>query len=107
MYLHASLINALDLRLRAIEIVALGSQADRLAAVALAWPFLERVVVRAAKPEDLPPAHSGRAISLADGRSAALVCAGQKCPLPVTDPQLLTAAIAAASGGSLQASQLT
>jgi len=97
MYLHASLINALDLRLRAIEIVALGPQADRFAKVGLEWPFLERVVVRAASPTDLPPAHSGRAIVLPDDQSCALVCAGQKCSLPVTTPQQLKAAIAAAA----------
>jgi uncharacterized protein YyaL (SSP411 family) len=98
MYLHASLINALDLRLRVIEIVVLGPQADRFAVVASQWPFLERVVVRAATPSDLPLAHSGRTIALRDGQSAALVCSGQKCSLPVTDPQQLMAAIAAAGG---------
>ncbi|HSV23137.1 MAG TPA: thioredoxin domain-containing protein [Xanthobacteraceae bacterium] len=102
MYLHASLINALDLRLRAIEIVALGPQADQFAAVALAWPFLERVLTRAASPTDLPPAHSGRAILLPDGQSAALVCAGQKCSLPVTEPQQLMAAMAAADGSEIR-----
>ena len=101
MYLHASLINALDLRLRAIEIVALGPQADQFAAVALALPFLERVVVRAAKPEDLPPAHSGRTTLLADGQTVALVCAGATCSLPVTDPQQLMAAVTAARGSAV------
>jgi uncharacterized protein len=100
-HLHASLINALDLRLRAIEIVALGPQADRFAAVALELPFLERVVVRATKPEDLPPAHSGRTTLLADGQTVALVCAGAKCSLPVTDPQQLMAAVTAARGGAV------
>jgi len=98
MYLHASLINALDLHLRAVEIVVLGPQTDRFVAVALAWPFLERVLVRAATPGDLPPGHSGRTIALRDGQTAALVCSGQKCSLPVTDPQQLMAAIAVASG---------
>ena len=101
MYLHASLINALDLRLRAIEIVALGPEADRFAAVALELPFLERVVVRAAKPEDLPPAHSIRSVSLPDGQTVALVCAGATCSLPVTDPQQLMAAVTATRGGAV------
>jgi uncharacterized protein YyaL (SSP411 family) len=101
MYLHASLINALDLRLRAIEIVAIGPQADRFAAAALELPFVERVVVRAAKSEDLPPAHSGRSLSLPGGQTAALVCAGEKCSLPVTDPQQLAAAVAAARAGAV------
>jgi uncharacterized protein YyaL (SSP411 family) len=95
MYLHASLANALDLRLRAIEVAAIGPQADLFAAVALELPFLERVVMRAARPDDLPAAHSGRALSLSDGQTVALVCAGQKCSLPVTDPDQLVATAAA------------
>ncbi len=97
MYLHASLANALDLRLRAVEVVAVGPQAEQFAAVALELPFLERVVMRAARPEDLPAAHAGRTLSLSDGQTVALVCAGQKCSLPITDPHQLIAAAAAGS----------
>jgi uncharacterized protein len=99
LYLHASLANALDLHLRAVEVVAIGPQADQFAAVALELPFLERVVVRAARPQDLPAAHPGRTLSLSDGQTVALVCAGQKCSLPITDPHQLMAT-AAAIGGS-------
>jgi uncharacterized protein len=95
MYLHASLINALDLRLRGIEIVAIGPQADRFADAALELPFLDRIVARATRTEDLHPAHAARAVSLPDGQTAALVCAGEKCSLPVTDPGQLIAAVAA------------
>jgi uncharacterized protein YyaL (SSP411 family) len=102
LYLHASLANALDLRLRAIEVTAIGPQADQFAAVALELPFLERVVMRAARPDDLPPAHSGRALSFSDGQTAALVCAGQKCSLPITDPHQLVATAAAFGGGGVQ-----
>jgi uncharacterized protein len=101
MYLHASLANALDLRLRAIEVVAIGSQADQFAAVALELPFLERVVMRVARPQDLPAAHAGRALSLHDGETAALVCAGQKCSLPITDPQQIIAAATAVDGSEV------
>jgi uncharacterized protein YyaL (SSP411 family) len=100
MYLHASLINALDLRLRAIQIVAIGPRADAFADVALGLPFLDRVVMRTARTEDLPPAHLARTVSLADGQSAALVCAGEKCSLPVKDPGQLIAAVAAARGAT-------
>jgi uncharacterized protein len=96
MYLHASLINALDLRLRAVQIVTIGPQADRFASAALNLPFLDRVVMRATHTADLPPAHLARTVSLAQGETAALVCAGEKCSLPVTDPGLLEAAVAAA-----------
>jgi uncharacterized protein YyaL (SSP411 family) len=102
MYLHASLANALDLRLRALEIVAVGPQADQFATVALELPFVERVVMRAARPEDLPPAHSGRTLSLSDAQTVALVCAGQKCSLPITDPNQLGAVAAAISGGEVR-----
>jgi uncharacterized protein len=92
--LHASLANALDLDLRAFEIVAVGPQADRFASVAFELPFLERVVVRAQRPQDLPPGHPGRTLSLADGDTVALVCAGQTCSLPITDPQQILAVVA-------------
>src|SRR6202043_4000170 len=64
LYLHASLINALDLRLRGVEIVAIGPQADRFADAALALPFLDRIVARAASTGDLAARHSARAIGL-------------------------------------------
>jgi uncharacterized protein YyaL (SSP411 family) len=93
MHLHASLLNALDLRLRGVEIVTIGPDADRFADAALALPFLDRVVARAAQPTDLPSTHAARELALG-GETAALVCAGQKCSLPVTDPAQLTATVA-------------
>jgi uncharacterized protein len=95
MYLHASLLNGLDLRLRAIEIVAVGPQASRFAEAALAMPFLDRIVARAAGSEELPPGHPARAVSLAPDATAALVCAGERCSLPVTDVGKLAGAVAA------------
>jgi uncharacterized protein len=102
MSLHASLANALDLHLRAIEIVAIGTQADQFASVALELPFLERVVVRAQGPQDLPPGHAGRTLSLSDGETIALVCAGQTCSVPIADPQQIHAAAAGAGGGAVR-----
>ena len=96
MYLHASLINALDLRLRAVEIVCIGPQADRFAAAALRLPFVDRVVARAARPADLPSGHPARAATLAPAETAALVCAGETCSLPVREAGQLAAAAAAA-----------
>jgi uncharacterized protein YyaL (SSP411 family) len=95
MYLHASLLNALDLRLRAIEIVAVGPQARRFADAALTMPFLDRIVAHAASIEELPPRHPARAVSLASDATAALVCAGERCSLPVTDVGKLAQAVAA------------
>jgi uncharacterized protein YyaL (SSP411 family) len=98
MHLHASLLNALDLRLRAVEIVAVGPDPDRFADTALALAFLDRVVARAARTLDLPPTHPARELSLGDAETAALVCAGERCSLPVTDAGQLVAAVAAARG---------
>jgi uncharacterized protein YyaL (SSP411 family) len=100
LYLHASLANALDLRLRAVEVVAIGPQADRFVVAALELPFLERVVIRAARPEDLPAGQPGRNASVCDGQTVALVCAGQRCSLPITDPQQIAAAAAAMRSGA-------
>jgi uncharacterized protein YyaL (SSP411 family) len=100
LHLHASLANALDLRLRAVDVVAIGPRADAFATHALALPFIDRVVMRAARPDDLPPAHPGRGVSLSDGQTVALVCAGQRCSLPITDPQQLAAAVAAMQSGT-------
>jgi uncharacterized protein len=96
MYQHASLINALDLRLRAIEILAVGPQSGQFADVALAMPYLDRIVARAASTQDLPPRHPARAIPLAPDATAALVCAGERCSLPVTEVGKLAEAVAAA-----------
>ena len=97
MYLHASLLNALDLRLRAVEIVAVGPQAGRFADVALAMPFLDRIVARAASSEDTAAAAPrARRLPRARMRTAALVCAGERCSLPVTDVGKLAEAVAAA-----------
>jgi uncharacterized protein YyaL (SSP411 family) len=99
LYLHASLANALDLRLRVVDVVAVGPQADQFA-TAVDLPFTDRIVIRAARPDDLPPGHPGKSVSLADGQTVALVCAGQRCSLPVTDPRELAAVVAAMRGGA-------
>jgi uncharacterized protein len=96
MYLHASLINALDLRLRAVEIVAIGPRADEFASAALRLAFLDRVVARAVSAADLPANHPARAANLAPAGTAAFVCAGDTCSLPVIAAGELAAAVAAA-----------
>jgi uncharacterized protein YyaL (SSP411 family) len=96
MYLHASLLNALDLRLRALAIVAVGPQAGEFAEAALALPYLDRIVARAASTENLPRGHAARSVSLGLGATAALVCAGERCSLPVTEIEKLADAVAAA-----------
>ncbi len=93
---HVALLNALDLRLRAAEIVCTGPEAEAFARAALELPFLARVVQRARAPGDLPPSHPAQEKLKAFSGSAAFVCVGERCSLPVGDPAAIAAAVAAA-----------
>jgi uncharacterized protein len=90
---HVALLNALDLRLRAAEIVVAGAEAERFAQAALKLPYLDRIVLRAAA--DLPASHPAREKLKAVAGSAAFVCVGETCSLPVTEPGEIAAAVAA------------
>lgn len=81
---HAAMLNAIDFRMRAIEIVVTGegAEADGLAASARALANLNIVVLRAKNADALPAGHTARA--KATGGTAAFVCVGQTCSLPVT-----------------------
>ncbi|HXW27417.1 MAG TPA: thioredoxin domain-containing protein, partial [Xanthobacteraceae bacterium] len=92
---HAALLNALDLRLRAAEIVIVGADAEPLVRAALALPFLDRILLRAPSADALAPAHPARAKLAAAPAGAAFVCVGETCSLPVTDPAGLPTALAA------------
>ncbi|HWC92112.1 MAG TPA: thioredoxin domain-containing protein, partial [Pseudolabrys sp.] len=92
---HVALLNALDLRLRAAEIVCVGADAERFAQAALKLPYLTRIVLRAASPADLPASHPAQDKLKAAPGSAAFVCVGETCSLPVTDPALIKDAVAA------------
>jgi len=97
LYMHMALLNAIDLRLRAAEIVVTGegSAAEMLLAAARALPPLDRVVFHARRADVLPPAHPAREKIAAADEPQAFVCIGETCSLPATDPQSLDAAIAA------------
>jgi uncharacterized protein YyaL (SSP411 family) len=92
---HLALLNALDLRLRAAEIVITGTDAGRLAAAALQIPFIDRIVLRAASAKALPAAHPAQAKIAAAPGSAAFVCVGETCSLPVTQPEQIAETVAA------------
>jgi uncharacterized protein YyaL (SSP411 family) len=92
---HVALLNALDLRLRGAEIVATGPAAERFARAALALPFPERIVLRAASAADLSPTHPAQAKLAAVPGSAAFICIGSTCSLPVTAPDAIAAAVTA------------
>ncbi|KQY97802.1 thymidylate kinase [Pseudolabrys sp. Root1462] len=92
---HVALLNALDFRLRAAEIVCTGPEAEAFAREALKLPHLSRIVLRASSAEALPPSHPAQEKVKAVSGSAAFVCVGERCSLPVTEPGKIAAAVAA------------
>ncbi len=97
LYMHMALLNAVDFRLRAAEIVVTGEgpRAETLLAAARALPTLDRIVFHARSANSLPPSHPARAKIAATGEPQAFVCIGETCSLPVDDPSGLIGAIAA------------
>ena len=95
LYMHMALLNAIDLRLRAAEIVVTGEGegAEALLAVARDAPPLSRIVLHAASAEALPENHPARAKIAAAQGPQAFICVGETCSLPATNPAELTAAI--------------
>jgi hypothetical protein len=95
LYMHMALLNALDLRLRAAEIVVTGEgpPASALLAAARARAPLDRIVLHAPNADALPERHPARAKLQSIDQPAAFVCVGETCSLPVTDPASLAAAI--------------
>jgi len=96
LYMHMALFNAIDLRLRAAEIVITGegTAAQAMLAAARALPPLDRIVFHARAADALPPAHPARE-KLKAASVQAFICVGETCSLPVTDPADLARAVAA------------
>ena len=69
-------------------------RAHELLAAARKLPFLDRIVLRASHA--LPPTHPAQEKIKAAPESAAFVCVGETCSLPVANPADLVAAVAAA-----------
>ncbi len=92
---HASLLNALDLRLNAAEIVVTGPGHARFAEAALELPHLNVIVLRAGAASALPASHPAQAKIAAATGSAAFVCVGERCSLPVSEPDRIAETIAA------------
>jgi uncharacterized protein len=95
LYMHMALLNAIDLRLSAAEIVVTGDGegADALLAVARRASPLNRIVLHAASAAALPEQHPARAKVAATPMPQAFICAGETCSLPVTTPSELAAAL--------------
>ncbi len=89
LFAHLALLNALDLRLRAAEIIVTGTdaRADELLAAARKLPFLDRTVVRASGT--LSASHRALDKIKASKESAAFICVGERCSLPATQPEAI------------------
>src|SRR5262249_2354175 len=90
LFAHLALLNALDLRLRAAEIVVTGEGAranDLLAALR------DRIVLRASPA--LAASHPAQEKIKATAQSAAFICVGETCSLPMTEPDAIAAAVTA------------
>ena len=92
---HAALLNAIDLRLNAAEIVLTGPDHARFAQAALRLPYLNRVVLRAPEASALPRNHPAQAKIGSGPASAAFICVGETCSLPVADPDKIADVVTA------------
>src|SRR5450830_484483 len=97
LFAHVALLNALDLRLRGAEIVVTGAdaRADALIAAALQLPFIGRILLRAGTAAALPAAHPAQEKITAAQTSAAFICVGATCSLPVAAPDQIADTVAA------------
>ncbi|HEX5507848.1 MAG TPA: thioredoxin domain-containing protein, partial [Pseudolabrys sp.] len=75
-------------------IVVTGREADRFAAAALKLPFVDRIVLRASSAEALPASHPAQAKLASGFETAAFVCVGERCSLPVANVDGIAAAVA-------------
>jgi uncharacterized protein YyaL (SSP411 family) len=88
---HTSILNALDLHLRGVTVVITGDGAEPLREAALRLPYLDRTVSPTTDPGALNSGHPAKQLALSGRGPQALVCAGMRCSLPVTDAEALQA----------------
>src|SRR6266487_2356992 len=93
LFAHLALLNALDLRLRGAEIVVAGEdeRANELLAAARKLAFFDRVVLRASPA--LAPEHPAHDKVDVAAQSAAFICVGETCSLPVREPDAIAEAV--------------
>jgi uncharacterized protein YyaL (SSP411 family) len=90
---HTSILNALDLHLRGLSILVTGNDARVLYDTALRVPYPDRSVRWLREGEALDANHPAKALAASGVEAQALVCAGQRCSLPVTDAEGLKARV--------------
>lgn len=95
---HGATLNVIDSRLGLAEIVVTGAKGEALAAAALKVPFPLRVVVRADGAKPAPDSVMAARIASAPEGGAAFICVGERCSLPLTEPDRLPEAVAGLIG---------
>jgi uncharacterized protein YyaL (SSP411 family) len=90
---HTSILNALDLHLRGLSIVVTGDRPEDLHETALQVPYLDRSVRWLCEGDVLDDNHPAKALAASGTGPQALVCAGQRCSLPVGDAEGLKAQV--------------
>ena len=93
---HVGILNALDFRLRAVEVVTIGAKRQDLYNAALHLPFAERIVLDIDDTQLVPQDHPAAAQAAIAGDAAAFVCSGGTCSLPVREPAAMRELVEAA-----------
>ena len=75
-----------------------GPDMPSLARAALVIPYIDRIVVRAPTDAGLSPGHPARTKLQALPSGVAFVCVGERCSLPVHQPDAIAGALAAMRG---------
>lgn len=101
-YGHASILNALDLRLHPVQCVLVGERDEPagqalIAAATALLPSRKTIYFFCSARETLPKGHPAAGKTAIDGRSTLYICIGETCSLPITDPAALPDAIAGLS----------
>jgi uncharacterized protein YyaL (SSP411 family) len=93
---HGSVLNAYDLARHGVEIVLAGPERAAFHAAARRLPHTTVMLIDCPDPESLPANHPAAAMIRQAGQGAAFICFSGRCLPPVTDPNRLARAIAAA-----------
>jgi uncharacterized protein YyaL (SSP411 family) len=99
LYMHMALLNVIDLRLRATEIVVTGegAGAEALLTEARRASPLHRIVLHAPSAQTLPDTHPAHAKIAATKEPQAFICIGEMCSMPALTPAELIAGLNAAT----------
>ena len=81
-----------------IVVVGSGPRADALDKAALELPYLDRTLLRAPSAEALPRLHPAQEKIKAASGAAAFICIGERCSLPVTEPEQIAETIRSVRG---------